>query len=242
MTSNLDTRRILIFLAFAFGIAWAGALAIALTGGLVGSPVLVPGLPYTLAFILTAVVYMGAPAVAHVLTRALTREGWQNVGLRPKLRRGWPFWLAAWFLPVVFTVLGAAVYFLIFPADFDPKLTYVQSLLDQYGTAGVAFTPLTLILIQTVQGVLLSPLLNGLFTFGEEFGWRAYLLPKLMPLGGRRAHVDHGGQYKGQRVGQAGHQDGAANQAAGEGDDQRAGPGDAEGEGQEDEDAAGIEI
>lgn len=187
MTSNLDKRRLTIFLAFAFGIAWAGALVIALTGGLAGSPALVPGSAYTLAFILTATVYMGAPAVAHVLTRLITREGWQNVGLRPKIRRSWPFWLAAWFLPAVFTVLGAAVYFLIFPADFDPKLTYVKSLLNQYGAAGAGFTPLTLILIQTVQGILLSPLLNGLFTFGEEFGWRAYLLPKLMPLGGRRA-------------------------------------------------------
>lgn len=187
MTSSLDKKRILIFLAFAFGIAWAAALVIALTGGIAGSPTLVPGLPYTLAFVLTAVVYMGAPAIGHVLTRVITREGWQNVGLRPKLRRGWPFWLAAWFLPAVFTILGAVVYFLIFPQDFDPNFTYVRQMLSSAGAAGAVITPLTLILIQTVQGVLLSPLLNGLFTFGEEFGWRAYLLPKLMPLGGRRA-------------------------------------------------------
>ena len=58
--------------------------------------------------------------------------------------------------------------------------------------AAASKTPLpysiqTLALIQLIQGVLLSPILNGLFTFGEEFGWRAYLLPKLMPLGGRKA-------------------------------------------------------
>ena len=37
------------------------------------------------------------------------------------------------------------------------------------------------------QGVLIAPLINSIATFGEEFGWRAYLLPKLMPLGGRKA-------------------------------------------------------
>jgi membrane protease YdiL (CAAX protease family) len=41
--------------------------------------------------------------------------------------------------------------------------------------------------IQALLGILISPIANGLFTFGEEFGWRGYLLPKLMPLGWRKA-------------------------------------------------------
>ncbi len=187
MNSKLDKKRILIFLAFAFGIAWAGALVIALTGGIVGSPSLVPGSSYTLAFVMTAVVYMGAPALANILTRLISREGWKNVGLRPNLRRGWPFWLATWFLPAVFTILGAAVYFLFFPQDFDPKLTLLNRMIAQGGPAAAGYSAITLILLQTIQAILISPLLNGLFTFGEEFGWRAYLLPKLMPLGGKRA-------------------------------------------------------
>ena len=35
--------------------------------------------------------------------------------------------------------------------------------------------------------MLIAPVVNSLFTFGEEFGWRGYLQPKLMPLGGRKA-------------------------------------------------------
>jgi membrane protease YdiL (CAAX protease family) len=46
--------------------------------------------------------------------------------------------------------------------------------------------------VQVLQAALLAPILNSLATFGEEFGWRAYLLPKLAPLGWRRALAVHG--------------------------------------------------
>lgn len=56
--TTLDTRRIYIFLACAFGLAWATALVIYLTGGLVASPALIPDTGFTLAFVLVAGVYM----------------------------------------------------------------------------------------------------------------------------------------------------------------------------------------
>ena len=31
--------------------------------------------------------------------------------------------------------------------------------------------------------LLIAPALNAIFTFGEEWGWRGFLLPKLLPLG-----------------------------------------------------------
>lgn len=40
---------------------------------------------------------------------------------------------------------------------------------------------------QLFLAVLVARILNALATFREEFGWRAYLLPKLIPLGGRTA-------------------------------------------------------
>ena len=52
MEKQPDTRRIIIFLSFAFGIAWITGLIIYLTGGLVNSPQIVPGI--SLALILLA--------------------------------------------------------------------------------------------------------------------------------------------------------------------------------------------
>ena len=44
----------------------------------------------------------------------------------------------------------------------------------------------TLLLIQFAQ-LLIAPGINAVFAFGEEWGWRGFLLSKLLPLGQWRA-------------------------------------------------------
>jgi membrane protease YdiL (CAAX protease family) len=179
MISTIDRKRIYIFLAFAYGISIALALVIFLNGGLFSSyPMLTP-----LATVLMALL-MFAPSVANIATRLITREGWSNTLLRPNFRRGWPFYLAAWFLPALATIVGGAIYYLLFPSRFDPSMTYArgQGVLPAVGIAD----PWTVIITQTAFIILFS-LISIPLMFGEEFGWRAYLLPKLMPLGPRKA-------------------------------------------------------
>ncbi|MCR4402505.1 MAG: CPBP family intramembrane metalloprotease [Firmicutes bacterium] len=187
---RLDTRRITIYLAFSFGIAWAVALAIYLTGGLYNSPPLIKGTPFTLALVLLSTGYMWAPALAHILTRVLTREGWNRTLLVPDFGRSWRYWVAAWVGPGILTVLGAAVFFALFPGYFDKSLSAVKAILQQAESMSgrpLPLNPWAFIVVQTIQAILIAPVINGLFTFGEEFGWRAYLQPKLMPLGARKA-------------------------------------------------------
>jgi membrane protease YdiL (CAAX protease family) len=179
MNSTIDRKRIYIFLAIAYGISIALALVIFLNGGLFSSyPMLTP-----LAFVLLALL-MFAPSVANIATRLITREGWSNTLLRPNFRRGWPFYLAAWFLPALATIVGGAIYYLLFPSRFDPSMTYSrgQGMLPAVGIAD----PWTVIITQTAFTILISLIYIPLM-FGEEFGWRAYLLQKLMPLGPRKA-------------------------------------------------------
>jgi membrane protease YdiL (CAAX protease family) len=181
VSGSIDLKRIVIFSAFAFGIAWTGGTILYLTGGLAND---------LRTILLLTVAYMGAPALAHVLTRWLTREGWHDVRLRPRLRQGWPYWIACWFGPGLLTLAGAAVFFALFPRYFDTSLSTVRQLLQTAaGQIGqpLEINPWLVVVVQTAQGMLLAPIVNAIPIFGEEFGWRAYLLPKLMPLGGRKA-------------------------------------------------------
>lgn len=187
----VDTRRVLIFILFAFGIAWAAALYLYLTGGLLDRPAddTLFGLPT--ALVVLAVVYMGAPTFANLLTRLVTRESWDNLWIAPNFRHGWRYWALAWVLPGLLTIAGGVLFFLIFPQYYDRDFEGFQAMLAAASPEGEQppLSPMLLILLGAVQGILLSPLINGPATFGEEFGWRAYLLQKLMPLGWRRAAI-----------------------------------------------------
>jgi len=181
-------KRVIIFLAFAFGFAWSTSLVIYLMGGLENSPTYyILGVQVSLALILLSTVFMFAPAIANVLTRILTREGQTELQLKPHLKGGrWKYYLAAWFLPGFLTIFGAVIFFLLFPKYFDANLS---TLMDQIsGMEGInAISPWVIVVIQTAQALLIAPILNAIPCFGEEFGWRGYLQPKLMPLGARKA-------------------------------------------------------
>lgn len=190
MSTKLDTRRVAIFLLFAFGIAWVFGLVVYLTGGIFNSPELFSGTGITLAIALIALGYMWAPALAHIFTRILTREGWKGSGLQFDFAKHWWSLVVAWFLPAILTLLGIVVYFVVFPGHFDASLGYLQELIRLAEAQSGQQMPLsvwTLALIQLGIGVIIAPIINSLFTFGEEFGWRGYLQPKLMALGYRKA-------------------------------------------------------
>jgi len=180
MNSTIDRKRISIFVAVAYGISIALGLALYFNGGVVvRSPY-----DYTRLALVLMIGLQLAPAVANIATRLITREGWSNTLLRPNFRRGWRFYLAAWFLPVLATMLGGLIYFLLFRSRFDPSMTSLREMgaIPKDINAGMFFI--------SQVGILLAvgaPLQMLLGSFAEEFGWRAYLLQKLMPLGSRKA-------------------------------------------------------
>ncbi len=85
---QVDWKRIGIFTAIAFGIAWIAGLVIYQRGGIFNSPELVPDSGLTEAVVLMATAYMFAPAISHILTRLITREGWKNLRISFNFRQG----------------------------------------------------------------------------------------------------------------------------------------------------------
>jgi hypothetical protein len=122
MVTNQNTKRILIFLAFAFGIPWAAALVISLSSMMVNNP--------TQAGALANYIFISTPWLANIATRLVTREGWGNLWLRPNFRRSRWFYLAVWLLPLLATIVGEAFFYLLFPQSFDPNLSVVQKLVE----------------------------------------------------------------------------------------------------------------
>ena len=179
MISKIDRKRIYIFVAIAYAISIVLALVLFFSGGLYLRPWVANPLWQILGNLL-----MLAPAIANIATRLITREGWSNTLLRPNFRRGWPYYLAAWFLPALATLAGGAIYYLLYLGRFDSSMTWAR---DNLGLNPIATGPgIFPIIVRTAYVVLLSPLAIPLM-IGEEFGWRAYLQPKLMPLGPRKA-------------------------------------------------------
>lgn len=171
MDAQLCTKRILIFIAIAFGISCTVTLATYLSGAMKANPILAGNLA-------NYIVVM-SPALANVATRLITREGWGRLWLRPNFRRGWRFYLAAWLLPFLAISVGGAGFYLLFPQSFDPNLGEVRKLGAILPFVAAA-NPWEGLLYFVLYLLIVGLVINGVVSIGEEFGWRAYLLQKLM--------------------------------------------------------------
>lgn len=92
------------------------------------------------------------------------------------------FYLWAWFLPIVLTIVGGLLTLLFGIAKLDLNFTMIRDAMAS--AAGGGEVPVGIIvLVQSLIAITIAPLINILFTMGEELGWRGFLLPRLLPLG-----------------------------------------------------------
>lgn len=106
--------------------------------------------------------------------------------LHPHFKGNLKVYLLIFFGPTILLFLSAAVYFFIFPGNFDPDLTTLKSAAAASGTGLSAFN---LLIITALQVMIIGPIINIIPTLGEELGWRGYLLPKLRKFYSDRASL-----------------------------------------------------
>jgi len=174
---KLETKRIIIYLVITFLITYAYSFGVVYP---INNSANVRTDLNTITTLLIAAV-MFFPALGVLLTRLITKEGFKNAWIRPNFKGNIKTYLLAYFGPGILTFLGIFIYFLIFPSHFDPEFGFIAATLEAAGTsaeeAGMSLS--MLVISQALIGFFLGPIMNFVTCFGEEWGWRGYLLPKM---------------------------------------------------------------
>lgn len=181
---KLDVKGIFSFLGITFFITYL------IEGALILSGFRITNIP-TMGGQLVVAAVMWVPALATVLTiKFVSHEGMGITNLR---FGSWkPYLASGLILPVSFLLIYALTW-LLGLGQPDWHLTQFQEMIaTSVGPAAPMPSPGVILVVLFVVTLLVSPVINGILGFGEEFGWRGYLLPKLMPLGKVRAYVIEG--------------------------------------------------
>lgn len=168
--NKLETRRIWLFLLITFAMTYVWTIALIWPRTL-GRDAASFTTEETLINTALTAMLMFFPAIGVLITRLVTREGFKNAMLRFNLKGNVRYYLLGWFGPMALTIFGAILYFVVCPSEF---------ILTTYHTQ-MAAQPMSEAAFWVLQVVLMcmAPLLNLVPCFGEEWGWRGYLVPKV---------------------------------------------------------------
>ena len=172
-----ERRLVFEFLLLAFGIAWGSALGLSVfdvelqsLGGLV----------------LVVLTYMWAPAIAALVVQIRHQRSVRNLGIRIGSIR-WLF--VAWLVPLPL-VAGVIVIALALPGTSfttDPIVFLLEIGVPESeaeeAIEALGAIPVPLWVLILIGGLQAGVTINAVAAFGEELGWRGFLLDQLAGVG-----------------------------------------------------------
>lgn len=149
--SRIRRRGLIAFLTICFAWSWASLGIAHLAGFSLDNPVAQ-----------LATVALVPAASAAIVRLWVTREGFSDAGLRPRIREHWRTYLSALVIPIAVLAVGMII-------------AVATGMWDL--SAGVDITGLA---VTVATGPLVVIAMSVVF-LGEEFGWTAYLRDRLLP-------------------------------------------------------------
>ena len=160
----MEKKKILIFLAFCFGISWLAAGIFYLCG-----------IDYQSVWgFLFATVYMFFPLVSVLLTQLVTGEKpFSDIGISFRLNKWW--WLG-WLVIIPLPILLSLPVSALFPGvSIGTDSDALKQTMDAMQAQGMPFGPWGVGIITLLSGFVAGLTINALFAFGEESAWRGFL-------------------------------------------------------------------
>ena len=135
---------------------------------------------YIVQSVIASVMFL--PALGALLTRLLTKERLtlRSLMLTIDLKKNLRYYGLVWFGFDLLILFGAALYFLIFREQFDVGFGTMKALFEAQGLESTQAQVQQVVVVQLAMGAVIAPFANLLNCFGEEWGWRGFLLPRMM--------------------------------------------------------------
>lgn len=176
---QINKKQFIIYMIVAFGLAWILEIVASIFSNK-GNVTVFTGL---------LVVAMYMPFLGALISRIpLKGMGWV-----PHLKGRIRYIFFSLWIPVLLSIIGGVLFFVIFPNAFDTEFTTIRLQLEQAGALDTleaqGITIPIYILITSIQAITFAPFLNMFVALGEEVGWRgvlySYLKDKLGVTKGR---------------------------------------------------------
>ncbi|MBQ4258385.1 MAG: CPBP family intramembrane metalloprotease [Clostridia bacterium] len=163
--NRIKSNGVLLFLILVFALGWAVQFGCYF----LTEPVAILIAQYLISFI---------PLIAVLLTCKVIRKEETGVGLELRFKQNWKTFFLSWMSTFALVAVCTAFYYFCFKGEYDRNCGYYAQFVPENVT-GMGVNPVDFVPLDLLQNFLLAPFYHLLIVFGEEFGWRGYLMTQL---------------------------------------------------------------